>query len=98
MHMEKINVYVRKGADNNQRIISFDRPKDLNALTLLEKGLALDGNQVVLAVSGYHDGDGWAFTGPLGAKVHDNLPDALLAEEKALLVFLQPLGLEAVFA
>lgn len=94
-----ISVYVRKGVGNNQRIITFDRPRDIPVRELLDRGLAIDGNQIAFVVGGtfLSTSEGWQFSGPLGSGSFDNLPDALVAEEKAVIDFLSEHGYAVEF-
>ena len=41
-----ITVYVRKGASDNYRVLSFQRPDRIPVRDLFDKGLALDGNSI----------------------------------------------------
>lgn len=46
-----VQVYVRKGLDNDERYLSFIVPDWLSQGEVLDKGWAIDGNQVLFAVS-----------------------------------------------
>jgi hypothetical protein len=46
-----VKVYVRKGLDNDDRFLSFIVPEWLSQGEVLDKGWAIDGNQVLFAVS-----------------------------------------------
>lgn len=46
-----ITVYVRKGTDKSERIISFIPPTEFTQTDLMEAGWALDGNQVLRSIN-----------------------------------------------
>lgn len=48
---QPVQVYVRRGLDNDERYISFVMPDWLNQGEVLDRGWAIDGNQVLFAVS-----------------------------------------------
>lgn len=45
-----VRVYVRKGADNNERRISFQIPPTMSKLDLLNRGVALDGRDATFTI------------------------------------------------
>lgn len=63
---ETIRVFVRKGVDDNERRLSFNRPSNIPSRFFLWRGLALDGNQAVCTISGHYDDDmkRWTYTYP----------------------------------
>jgi hypothetical protein len=48
---QTVMVYVRKGADDNERWLSFRPPASVDSTELLERGYALDGNQAIASIS-----------------------------------------------
>lgn len=48
---QPVQVYVRRGLDADERYIAFQIPDWLNQGEILDKGWAIDGNQVLFAVS-----------------------------------------------
>ncbi len=58
MDREKITVYVRKGAHDQERLITFKRPDHIPAKEFLKYGLALDGNQLMFEIVGLVSKDG----------------------------------------
>jgi hypothetical protein len=104
---------VRKGADDNERRLTFKRLEGISALELLDRGLAIDGDQAACSITGHFDrSDGaWTFTyptfepsgfaGDVGAVATQDTGDlisALLYAERRLANFLRELGYNVEFA
>ncbi len=97
---ETITVYIRKGAHDRERLFSFMRPDSIPTTEVMEKGLAIDGNQVLFAVTGYYnkDEDEWYYDHPFVASPNTgNLPEALLEAEKGLVAWLGESSYEVDF-
>ena len=47
---DSIRVYVRKGSEKNERVISFIPPAEFTHNELLEDGWAIDGNQALRSI------------------------------------------------
>jgi hypothetical protein len=103
-----IRVFVRKGAHNEQRIVSFTRPADIAPKELFDLGVAIDGTQATFAVSGdqfakdrhtYHapfiQG---RWDGRLWLSKARSLPEALAEAEQGLVKFLEERGYTIEFA
>lgn len=51
MVIDSITVYVRKGPDKHERILSFIPPSEFTQTELMESGWALDGNQALRSIN-----------------------------------------------
>jgi hypothetical protein len=102
---EQIKVSVRKGADG-ERLLSFPRPERIPTSELLERGVAVEGDQAVFSVSGAWDPDEQrrVYTYPrfdlsvlprFGQA--DSLPEALAATEEGLVTFFKGYDYEVEF-
>lgn len=78
-----VKVYVRKGASEDERRISFAWTDKVEPITLIEHGYAIDGNQAVESVTGTPE---------------TAMPILLARAELRLIEFLRGLGYEARFA
>lgn len=48
---DRISVYVRKGSDKYERIISFIPPEEYSQSELMSEGWAVDGNQAIRSIN-----------------------------------------------
>ena len=58
----------RKGGDNHERWVSFTIPDGTSQLEVMQKGIAIDGNQALWSVGrGEYDSNekSWSYAGPL---------------------------------
>jgi hypothetical protein len=97
-------IYVRKGASDDERWLSFRIPEGVDQVELLEAGFAIDGNQAVVSVSQTDlDGEGRMgyayriFDPKPDWESDDNLPDALQHAEIALMTYLKGRGFSITF-
>jgi hypothetical protein len=90
-----IKVYVRLGAggDDNVREVSFRIPEGINPIDLIDRGIAVDGNQAVFAVAWNRADE--AFDSPFAAG--PSLLTALAASQRALVAYLRERGFEPQF-
>lgn len=96
-----IHVYVRKGGDNHERWLSFTIPDNIAQLEVMQKGIAIDGNQALWSVGrGEYDSNekSWSYAGPLSDRIHNSLPDALLDEEQHVAEWLKDRGYTVIFS
>ncbi len=102
-----VRIYVRLGAgdDDSSRNISFRIPEGLDPMELLDRGIALDGNQALLTVAEVRGQDQYgnqvqpfeaAFASPLGAG--DTFAEALADTQRNLVTLLRERGFEPQFA
>jgi len=47
----RIQVYVRKGSERNERILSFIPPEEFTQTELMDAGWAMDGNQALRSIT-----------------------------------------------
>jgi len=95
-----VKIYVRLGESDRERVVSFRIPDGIDPLELLERGLALDGNQAAFSVT-ESDGDpeeGIGFGSPLIERGNRTLTGALGDSQRALVAFLRDRGFEPLFA
>ena len=92
-----VQVYVRKGASDEERRISFARPKGIPASTLLDNGIAIDGNQALISLERTRDPQA-PYHHPLSKQGFTSLSEALVDAEKALCAFLSEHDEEVEFA
>jgi hypothetical protein len=108
-----VEVYVRKGADNRERWLSFTLPDTdiFNTpdfqLALLRKGVALDGNQALWSISRvlntakaqrlYTENPSDYEYAGVFGNGGFTLPDALAAEQLAVADWLKDQGFQALF-
>ena len=48
---DSITVYVRKGLEKHERIVSFTPPTEFSQLELMDAGWAIDGNQALRSIT-----------------------------------------------
>ena len=99
--LQDINVYVRKGAHNQERFLSFPiPPKAFVQDELLDLGVSIDGNQALWSVTGSFDQDlpGWRYWGIFQEGFSESLPGALAREQRAVAEWLKAKGFRARFA
>src|ERR671937_1732471 len=69
---ETVTVYVRKGSTDEERRLAFAVPERMDQGELLERGIAIDGDQALFAIYGAYETSldsryedpGWAWYGP----------------------------------
>ena len=86
--VETVSVYIRLGAHDEERLFSFKRPDSIPTAEMLEKGLAIDGDQVVFAVAPSRLG---GYDHPFieaGTMPSTTLPEALHEAETGLIAWL----------
>ena len=99
---EILMVYVRKGLADHERWLSFRIGDRLDATDLLERGMAIDGNQAVCAVRRQADAEAFVYptleSGANSMRVAATLPEALYLAEMALVQYLRPKGITPRFS
>lgn len=105
MDRKKVTVYVRKGASESERTLSFDRLPEISAVDVLKAQIAIDGNSFLCSVGlmePENPGDPPMFAGPdfsleVRSGWHYSLADALAATESVLIKWLDGYGYDVEF-
>jgi hypothetical protein len=103
--IKPISVYVRLGATDDSRVLRFKRPPELSDRDLLDRQVAIDGDNAVISiypirddqrvVTGYYCG--FLYACGVLLESANYLSPALCATELTLLNMLEKLGYEVAF-
>jgi len=93
---EPIQVYVRK-LDDDARSLSFRLPEGLPQADLVEKRVALDGNQALWTVGPVATSGPTQWRGRFNIRYQPNLSDALAEEQAELVAWAKTKGYEVTF-
>lgn len=105
MTEREIEVYIRKGAHDQERIFSFRQPDEIDSAKVLAADMAMDGDSIIFAVSGRYDEEerDWIYSSPhfgredIPKEAQHTLAGELALAEKGLARLLGDYGYEVEF-
>ncbi len=94
MDDKTVTVYVRKGSRNDSRTFSFDRLNEIEDIALLDKGIAIDGNQAMFEIVPDEDGN---YAGPFVDTGDVTLSEMISEVESNLVEWFEEIGYSVEF-